>query len=249
MDKIKKYQKEFVAAITTSFSSEELIDNIIPVGKLNIQGVLDVYKRDYIARLTEAIGETFETTWAVLGDEDFLKLCGQYISQTPSEFRELGEYSRGFAEFLKKMPFEDYPFLNDLLDYELAFWELFHRENKTHEIIENFSIDDLLEKRIVFAQNMKVFSWDYKIFELWKLRKVGLSDLEADIYEAQRLILFKTTSFVQVCELTSAQRSILERLLKGEFFGDILEEVEITGEEISDLFFKLNSNKLIRAFV
>lgn len=246
---LKKFQENFVDGITKNKTSQDFLDQIIPVAKLTTEGVLNVYRNDYTARLTEAIGETFETTWAVLGDRDFLNLCREFIEKRPSTFRELGEYSRGFAAFVKSLSNIDYPFLSDLLDFELAFWNLFHLKNEGTKVSLDLSLNELLECSFVFTKNIKLFKWDYKIFELWKHRKVGLSELEEDIYQKQNLILFKTSSFVEAFELSEVQISIFEKLLVGQNLNDILEQVDVNPQEISDLFFKLNSNKLILSFL
>lgn len=245
---LKKFQENFVDSITKNNTSQDFLDQIIPVAKLTTEGVLNVYRNDYTARLTEAIGETFETTWAVLGDHDFLNLCRDFILKEPSTFRELGEYSRGFATFVKSLSNIDYPFLSDLLDFELAFWNLFHLKNEGTKVSLDLTLNELLEVSFVFTKNIKLFKWDYKIFELWKHRKIGLSELEEDIYQRQNLVLFKTTSFIEAFELSQAQLSILEKLLVGECLNNILEEVDVSPQEVSDLFFKITSNQLILSF-
>ena len=81
MDEMKKFQKNFVNGVVNGNLSEYLESKIIPVGSLNQKQVLQVYTNDYYARLTEALGESFEAIWAVLGDEEFFKVCHEYIKK------------------------------------------------------------------------------------------------------------------------------------------------------------------------
>ena len=45
---------------------------IRPAGRLKTAAsALEVYRRAYVARLTEALGDTYEAVWSVLGDDVF----------------------------------------------------------------------------------------------------------------------------------------------------------------------------------
>lgn len=239
----KNFQELFVSAISRNLASEELLDKLIPVGTLSTQEVFNVYRGDYAARLTQATGDSFEGVWAVLGDEDFFAFCAEFISKYKSDVRELGDYTQKFTNFIKDHPIlEDYPFLYDLAYFEDMFWELFHQE----KIENNFILgDDFFDKKLIFSKNLKIFCWKYKILDLWEQRKIGLANFDEDINSNSQVILFKNKSIVEVLRITPAQFDVLKQLVEGDKLIDILDQSEISQEEMSELFMLLTANKLI----
>ena len=107
--------------------AHQLRDEIIPIGNLSVEATLDIYQRDYHARLSEVLGSTFETLWMILGDEDFQRLCLDYIASHPSTFRNLINYGHQMPEFLHRHRFSlEFPFLAAVAKLELAFQRVFH---------------------------------------------------------------------------------------------------------------------------
>ena len=103
MASIKTFQNQFVAAVVNKKPSETLLKDIIPGGKYTKSTEpIHLHRQGYIARLTEALGETFESIWWFLGDEEFFTICGEYISQHQSSVANLSNYGDHFIEFLKK---------------------------------------------------------------------------------------------------------------------------------------------------
>ncbi len=250
MDEMKKFQKNFVNGVVNGNLSEYLESKIIPVGSLNQKQVLQVYTNDYYARLTEALGESFEAIWAVLGDEEFFKVCHEYIKKYPSSYRELGELSENFPIFLEECDLQqEYPFILALANFEKDFWSFFHQAKELpRKDITSLSMEDFLSTRFKFAQNIKTYAWDYRVFALWKLRKEGLDGFEGDIDQDQNLILFKTTGLVEASEVSNAQLIVLHRLIDGRNIEEAIDEVDITSDEISSLFSLLRNSNLIVDF-
>src|SRR4051812_47348056 len=83
-------------------------------GKLTPAEAVGVYRDGYPARMTEALGETFEACWRVLGDEDFLEACRIYSRAAPSVSHNLSDYGGSFPEFLDDRFKKQAPFIKDL---------------------------------------------------------------------------------------------------------------------------------------
>ncbi len=127
---LKHYQDLFCQAM---FQAEQgpyplqLLNAFHPGGTLTADHALEVYSRGHVARLTEALGETFEAVWWVAGDEAFFRLAKNFILAHPSTFYNLSSYGRTFSDYLKKeTPFPNLPFLPHLARYEWTFKEMFH---------------------------------------------------------------------------------------------------------------------------
>ena len=61
--KLKAFQESFSEILSTQCSStSKVVSAILPVGNLSKEDCIDVYKEDYIARLTEALGSTCKSS-------------------------------------------------------------------------------------------------------------------------------------------------------------------------------------------
>jgi Putative DNA-binding domain len=61
---------------------------------------LDVYHAAYRARLREALGETFEKSWAWLGDEGFDQSIAEFVEQQQPTGWGVGQYGEALPPFL-----------------------------------------------------------------------------------------------------------------------------------------------------
>jgi hypothetical protein len=81
---------------------------------------LAVYRHAYRAQLVACLRDTYEKTWAWMGDEAFDRAALTHIEQTPPTSWTLGEYGGGFPQTLKAL-FPGDPEVADLawLDWTL----------------------------------------------------------------------------------------------------------------------------------
>ncbi|MFX5734457.1 DNA-binding domain-containing protein, partial [Acinetobacter baumannii] len=84
------------------------------------------YRRGYRARLTEALGETYEAVWRVLGDEEFFSATRSFIAEEPSRSYNLSDYGQRFPDFLSARYQQEAGFLGHLAHLEWAFKSCFH---------------------------------------------------------------------------------------------------------------------------
>ena len=123
-----EFQKLMSAAILERDPSNIANISCQGAGTLKMQEAVEVYSSGYPARLFEVLGETFETVWKVLGDEDFQFLCIAYIEGHPSRSRNLSDYGESFSDFIEGHLPQEVPrgLLADLARFEWAFKECFH---------------------------------------------------------------------------------------------------------------------------
>lgn len=249
MQRSNDFQNLFVNRITKGIKSPILAENIIPVGKLDIPEVLNVYQSDYKARLSEALGENLEATWTVLGDEEFFKISEQYLLKYPSDSEDLGSISGNFQQFLQGHEInQDYPFLQDLVDFESQFWDLFHK-SKIQEVKDfDFPNPEVLPSAIfTFIENFKIFSWDYKIYDIWQLKEEGFENESVEKFLIQQsIILYKHNHLIKGLVITKPQWLFLNELTKKYRLEEVLDRIEISPTEIQQLFSLLKENSLIK---
>jgi hypothetical protein len=248
--KLEQYQKDFVKSVVQQERYQELLDNMIPAGKLDASQVLEVYHSDYFARLTEALGENFEAVWAVIGDEDFFALARSFIISHPSQKRDLNKFGHQLPEFLKSHELiEDYPFLAELADFEIGFWHTFHSApSKGWNGFSQISQEQLLSGSFTFSPSLKVFSWDTRLYSIWQYREKGFDQCDEDFEGQQQVFIFKGQKSVEACELTEAQCSYLIGLTEGRTLMELIEEIEISPEEMQKLFEMISTLGIVESF-
>ena len=129
--KQKEFNQELYAVIANKTQpSEQFLSLIKSSSKLSAQKALEVYREDYKARLSEALANTYAATHFLLGDEDFFKICSDYIDATPSHFSNLDDFGDQFSDFCQThMALESYPFLVEMSQFEWSFRNLFHQRS------------------------------------------------------------------------------------------------------------------------
>jgi len=163
----------FSRRITSNEPLPTIGEWIEPGGSLpSVDQAMNVYERAYIARLTESLGETFEATWMVLGDEGFFTVCEYYIRANGSNSYNLFDVCVGLPEFVKKVDLSnDFPFLYDLTRFELLFAKVFHQKRAPVPQIamETTTLNE--NTKFIFCEGTQFFDSLYKIHPIWKMRK------------------------------------------------------------------------------
>ncbi|MDA0737998.1 MAG: DNA-binding domain-containing protein [Nitrospirae bacterium] len=244
---LKHFQHLFSQATQPSVEPETsptIGDLLLPGGTLTTPGALNVYADGVVARLTEALGETFEAIWWVCGDDDFFQFAKYYIQTHPSSTYNLSNYGEEFPDVLDRMaPFPDLPFLGDLARYEWLFKFLFH--TKPHESVSPDSLQSLSEDatiRFHFGSAMRLFTSPYAIYDLWKLRGTehdGKPPTEWD--HSQSLVLYKKDKQIFIREVSDAEYGILLALqqnatLEGALTSAVDAHPSFDQQRIADLF-------------
>jgi len=137
-------------------------------GTLKMFEAVEVYSYGYPARLFEALGETFETVWKVLGDEDFQSLCLVYIKKHPSKSRNLSDYGESFSEFIEgHLPQEEARgLLVDLARFEWAFKECFHSPYEPSADIPDLRETEPECLRFTVMKSVMAIQVEYQVYKL-----------------------------------------------------------------------------------
>lgn len=242
MNNLEKFQKDFLMDIIVG--GRETVELLKPAGELSANDCLSVYRGDYFARLTDALGETFEATWSILGDEDFYELTKIYIKENPSISFDLGKYGKSFPDFLsKKMNDSDLDFLSELSFFEWSFWDYFHkggelpRDTFPQEQSAIFSLD-------LFEKDFLLFSSQVDLYLIWKNREnvEFFSQVSLDeIMQTTFLYLGRGKDGVFYGNVTREEYFLLRELKNGKPLKAAIEsisEIELWSPENWCQFFK-----------
>lgn len=251
--KLKDLQISFVNAITHKQIADSFAEEVIPGGKLeSAKSSLSVYQNGYPARLSEALGETYEGVWSVLGDHEFITLCQIFSSQFYSRSYNLSDYDERFSIFLEKQErlLEDFPFLPELARFEWAFHEVFHEapdqvtsllQDELEKVNETSTFD--------FLSSLRFFAFEYSSYSIWKSRQEN-SSVPFGFKKPEFVLLYKVgNQMIRSLSLDEWQFKAIQKLHSKKTLGQTLEEVaadyDLNENSISSLFATLVTNQLI----
>jgi hypothetical protein len=225
---LERLQRRFVRSATFA-PDPEFVAAVTGGGTLTPAEAVGVYRAGYSARLTEALGETYEACWRVLGDGGYFAVARDFVARTPSPTYNLSDYGESFPEFLESRPeSQDAPFLGDLARFEWAFKELFHV--KPHAGLSPAALSAAAKPVSVlrFGGAVRLLSLRHRVHGIWKRDRADDTPLEpADWTGAQRLILYKRGSnAIYARELSSAEHAALAALAAGRALEDALAGAE-----------------------
>ena len=235
---LEALQKAFTASVIGD-ADPGFVAAVEGGGKLTSAEAVEGYRNAYPARMTEALGETFEACWRVLGDEDFLEACRVYARSTPSASYNLSDYGSSFPEYLKERFGGDAPFIGDLGRLEWEFKNIFHAEPHAGLAPPVLSAAVKGNSVLVFGAAAVLLSFDHKVHDLWKRDRDNSALLErADWEGAQHALLYKNEGSAVLSRVLSARdAAALNFLREGRPLGEALAAVEGLDEEaVHDLF-------------
>lgn len=217
-------QRDFVAAALAREGGEAFASTVTGGGRLTPAAAVEVYRRAYPARLSEALGETFEACWRVLGDRAFLAACADYAREVPSVSADLADYGRGFPEFLLARHGGDAPFIADLGRLEWEFKELFHAAPHAGLAPGALAAKAGPRSVLVLGGAFRLFSFAHRIAAIRRRDRGDETPLAPADWEGREdLALYKNgTSEVFLRALTAPQAAALRALAGGTPLEDAL---------------------------
>lgn len=213
-NELSALQQAFVAAVLGE-ASRDLLDQLEPILPLTPAEALEVYRRDYAARLAEALSERFPAIGFVLGTESS-SLWRDYLALERSSHYDLGRFGETLPDFLAGHSLlQKHPFLSELARLELAFDALIHAAVEAPG--ELSLLEDLADPGglvLTLVAPLKLFVCDWPLRDLWNLRH---SQAEPVLPQPapQALLLFKNAAGIRTSLLSPIQASLLQALTQG----------------------------------
>lgn len=244
---LKVLQKEFTDSAFGGIAAA-FVASVTGGGKLTPAEAVGVYRDGYPARISEALGETFEACWRVLGDEDFLEACKIYARATPSVSHNLSDYGGSFPEFLHKRFKKQAPFIKDLADLEWSFKEVFHADGGAVLPPSDLAVAVNDHSVLVFSKAVRLLFLNHSVHSVWKRDRNDSTPLTPSDWEGpQQVLLYRsggTPVFSSI--LAAPEASTLSLLMKGTPLGEALAASKgLTEAAARNLFSFIASSALI----
>lgn len=193
-------------------------------GKLTPAEAVGVYREGYSARLSEALGETFEACWRMLGDEAFLGACRDYSRSVRSVSHNLSDYGKSFPDFLLERFRDEAPFIGELGKLEWSFKELFHAA--PHAGLSPLALSKAVKENsvLIFGPAVLLMHLDHSVHALWRRDRSDASPLSRADWEGPQDILMYKRGGTQVFSsvIAAPGASALRSLIKGTPLGEAL---------------------------
>lgn len=199
---LKDWQTQFLSYILGL--EQSFVHSIAPISSLSEKSCCEIYKRGYKARLIESLGVTFEATWWVLGDDDFMRLASDFISSNLSKNFDLADYGSDFPKYLLRDSItSEIPFISELANFEWRFKNIFHsvniRENGKNLLM---SLQSDPSVTISLQKSCELWHSNYSIYEIWKRRGEDVTTIsQIDWSEKESLILYKAEHKIYIKNL------------------------------------------------
>jgi hypothetical protein len=225
---LERLQRRFVRSATFAVDPD-LVAGVTGGGTLTAAQAVDVYRGGYTARLTEALGETYEACWRALGDEAFFAAACGYIARTPSLSYNLSDYGATFPDFLESLPdAARAPFLGDLARFEWTFKELFHAPAHAGLSAAALAAAVRPAASLRLGGAVRLLSLRHRAHALWKRDRADDTPLSPSDWEgAERLVLYKRGgNDVFIRALNAPEHRALKALSEGVSIENALAEAE-----------------------
>ncbi len=215
---LEDFQRNFYHFITDEETHSSILTGVTQTPRLN--EAMELYRQGLVARLTEALGETYESIWMILGDELFFQICREYSQVYPSTVYNLTNYGNDFPHFIKKhKDLQDYFWLKSLAALELSVKKVFHQASPHSLSQENFlKLQEDPSLKLKFSLSHQFLSLEYEVIDIWE----GLQDQGQDFElkkkernNEETLFIYKSDNAVFVKKLSKEQGVILKKLISG----------------------------------
>ncbi len=233
---LREIQNSFYHSVLSGDGWEEGLGAwILPGGKLATPSeALAIHGEGYLARLTEALGEMYQSVWFILGDDEFFAVCAQYIQKHPSRSYNLNLYGFDFPSFIAQTAqAKEFPFLSELADFELSFNQIFHslESPALPPAILHQRFTDNPQLQLQLVPSLQIKNYQHPIYKIWKACKeeYHLASVERT---TEGLCLYKHQEKVFVQTLSQVGQSLLRKLQAGMALEGIFEETEIDLQDL-----------------
>jgi hypothetical protein len=237
---LKQLQLKFAGAVLDKNMDPALLSEItVPARVSHPARILDVHREGYFLRLIEGLGETYDATWWILGDQKFFELARGYINHNKSSYYNLSNYGQSFPFYLAESSLpEQYNFLPSLAKLEWEFKEIFHEAQ--HPSVNQAELQRLLAGENVtlhLSGALRLLRSPHRVIDVWRNRNKPYDEVSFETEGQECIALFKSEGKIFMQDLPEAQFRILEALKQPQDLESALGGLEdIEAEDVSETF-------------
>lgn len=209
---------------------------------------LSIYRSSIFGGLKKALAETYPVTKALVGEEFFNMMLGQYIKEYPCMVQDLNDYGGELADFIKNLKqAKSVPYLADVASLEWFYNIALNaavQENNLHELSQ-FSAAQQLHVALALPNGSSLLRSAYPIDDIWKMHEEdtdadvtssGATSGDMSVGEDVFIIIRKNLSKVHIDKLTAEQFYFLSSIHEGDLFVEVCQTTLNSSADINALF-------------
>lgn len=218
---LSSLQSRFADALLSERLDETGLDDVItPATKSGV----NIYRNNFLARVTEALANRFPAIQRIVGDEFFYVMARAYVLRHPPRSPILIHYGGVFAEFIDGFsPAATLSYLADVARLEDARVRAYYAADRTsvgpHDFRE-IEPDRLGELTFEFSPAAALIRSKHPIVTMWAIN-VGKAEL-APIQDwvGETALVYRRNEQVEVEKPAAGVASFLQMLMDGASLGD-----------------------------
>ncbi len=180
-----------------------------------------IYRNNVAVSLIDALEDSFPVTAALVGEEFFRAMAGEYARTSKPASPVLSQYGTGFPDFIGSFtPAGNVPYLADVARIEVAWTSAYHAADAVPCSIAAVSSlgEHAAEARAVFLPSARLVASDYPVGSIWLSHQTGEAGAPQS-WLGEAVLFWRPDMNVEIAILTDAKRAFLAALLEGESIG------------------------------
>jgi len=193
---------------------------------------LGVYHNAYRAQLVATLRDSFERTWAWLGDDRFDEAARAHSTLTPPSSWTLGDYGRGFSATLGAL-YPDDPEIAELAALDWALRRAFDGPDAAPVAAERLSEVDWDKAVIRLVPGVQLLSATTNAAAIWSAIAAGETPPAAEaLAEPATIRVWRQEFAPKFATICGAERDAIEAALLGVTFAELCAALAI-GEGVA----------------
>jgi hypothetical protein len=200
-------QRLFTEALLYDHDSNELSV------QLDNKRRLFIYQNNVFGQLIEALGSTYSTVKALIGDECFAAIAREFCQSNPPEEASLIYYGASFPEFVSAhKALQNLAYIGDVARFEWAWNKAFFAEDSDYlnpASLQSLTETELENLVLIPHPSLSILKLHYPAHTLWAWVENGANEPAPEIKnERHSLIIFRAPSH-EVCILPIAEDEMI----------------------------------------
>lgn len=183
----------------------------------------NVYRNNVVVSLCEALGKTYPSIKALLGEDYFNALARAFVSRTPPQSPVLIWYGAEFPDFVETFPpLEAYPYLADVARAEWAWLQAYHAEDAAPMDPAELGAlppDEVGDARFRRHPAAWVIFTAWPVLDLLRANRFD-EEVEIDLGTAQPVLITRPELDVELTLLRPGADLFLQGLFNGQSLGE-----------------------------
>lgn len=185
---------------------------------------LEAYRRNVFANLCTALALTYPVVQRIVGEIFFREMARAYVRTEPSASGDLNDYGANFASFIAAYPYAvDLPYLAEVarLEWQRQLLELAAdaknvRPDTPFAALATTPADGYDALFFELDPAIVRLNSDWPLANIWRVNQTDYSgDMQVDFTCACQLLLWRTSSQVELAALGRAEAALLDELIAG----------------------------------